>query len=180
MSQDKLEKLLNQLSSAAKEPVDPGLANDIKQHIPRPLLAHRRGLETINVIIDLRINRLTAAAAIIITMILLANLMSPRNQADRSIYRDSKLLAKHLLAGANTDRTNLVAGKLRYEYLMSVGKDVVYYGDSIDPADSNAVLMHWKLSDGTYRVIFADLRADTVTTEQLVNLQALMLSTKTK
>ena len=40
--------------------------------------------------------------------------------------------------------------------------------------------MHWKLSEGMYRVIFADFRMETVTGEQLVDLQAKMLQKKIK
>jgi len=56
----------------------------------------------------------------------------------------------------------------------------VYYGDVIDPADGNAVLMQWKLSDGSYRVIFADLREETISAEELIKLQAQMLQKKAK
>jgi len=72
------------------------------------------------------------------------------------------------------------AVKSRYEYLTQKGEDVVYYGDSIDPQDSGAVLMHWRLSDGNYRVVFGDLREKTVSAEELIGLQARILQKKTK
>jgi hypothetical protein len=56
----------------------------------------------------------------------------------------------------------------------------VYYGDSVDPQDSDAVLIQWKLSDGEYRVIFGDLREKTVSAEELIRLQAKMLRKKAK
>lgn len=170
MEEEKLGKLLNELAKRTAEPVRPGLAEDIKQHIPHRLVPHRGGMDTINIIVDLRISRLGAAAAIIITMILLANF--------HGIYKDNKLLARYLLGGA--DKSNILTGKTQYEHLVSQGKDVVFYGDSIDPEDSNAVLMQWRLSNGKYRVIFCDLREREVTAEELIKLQARMLQKKRK
>ena len=56
----------------------------------------------------------------------------------------------------------------------------MFYGDSIDTEDSNAVLMQWKLSDGEYGVMFGDLRTKTVGAEELIKLQARMLQKKKK
>jgi hypothetical protein len=79
------------------------------------------------------------------------------------------------------DRSSVLAtAKSRYEYLVQTGKDVVYYGDSVDPQDNNAVLIQWKLSDGQYKVIFGDLREKTVSAEELIRLQARMLQKKAK
>jgi hypothetical protein len=74
----------------------------------------------------------------------------------------------------------LATARSRYEYLAQTGKDVVYYGDSVDPQDSNAVLMQWKLSDGEYRVVFGDLRERTVSAEELIRLQARMLQKRAR
>lgn len=59
-------------------------------------------------------------------------------------------------------------------------RDVVYYGDISDTKDPNTVLIHWKMPDGNYRVIFADLRSEIVTGEKLIKLQADMLQKKAK
>jgi len=64
--------------------------------------------------------------------------------------------------------------------LLHKGKDVVYYGDSIDPDNSDALLLRWKLSEGKYKVIFGDLSAKTVTAEELIELQAQMLRKNTR
>jgi hypothetical protein len=40
--------------------------------------------------------------------------------------------------------------------------------------------MHWRLSDGNYRVVFGDLREETVNAEELIGLQTRMLQEKTK
>lgn len=178
-SQEKLPKLLNELADAtAAEPVADGLAEDIKQQIPHRLAAHRGGMNTVNIMIDLRISKLAAAAVIIITMFLCASFLGGWDSTGGGIYQESKTLVRYLLGDAG--KGDVLAGRTRYEYLASQGKDIVYYGDSIDSADKDAVLMHLKLSDGKYKVIFADLRTEVVTAEELIKLQAQMLQKKAK
>jgi hypothetical protein len=178
--EEKLGKLLNELADATAEPVHPYLAEDIKHQIPQQLSPHRGGMDTVNIIIDLRISKLAAAAAIIVTMILFANFFGGQSPADGGIYQNGKLLIKYCLGGIGADRSNVLTAKSRYEYLAQRVKDVVYYGDSVDPQDSNAVLIQWKLSDGEYKVIFGDLREKTVSAEELIRLQARMLQKKAK
>ena len=181
MREEKLEKLLNELADATTEPVHPHLAEDIKHQIPQQLSPHRGGLDTVNIIIDLRISKLAAAAAIILTMILWASFFGSRSPAGDSMYRDGKLLIKYCLGGIVADRSSVLAtAKSRYEYLVQTGKDVVYYGDSVDLQDNNAVLIQWKLSNGEYRVVFGDLREETVSAEELIRLQVRMLQKKAK
>ncbi|MHC4483124.1 MAG: hypothetical protein ACYS9T_10705 [Planctomycetota bacterium] len=167
MDDENLGKLLNELGEQTAESVRPGLAEDIKQCIPSGLMPHRGGMDTINIIVDLRVSKLVAAAVIIITMILLANL--------HGVYQDSKLLASYLLGGAG--RSNVSAAKGRREYLVRQGKDVVFY-DGIDEKDSNSIWMHWKVSDGKYVVVFGDLREKEVSADELIKLQAWMLQEK--
>ena len=166
MKEEKLPKLLNELANAAAEPVPNNLAEDIKTQIPHPLAHHRRGMNTISIMIDLRIGKLTAAAVIIITTILMANFLgwvSP----DKGMYQEGKLLMKHFLTGDATGRN-----------FPPQRSDVVIYGKDSRQEDSHALVMHWKLSDGKYRVIFADGRGRTVTAEKLIKLQAQMLQDK--
>ena len=181
MREDELKKLLNELSDATAEQVQPGLAEEIKQQIPERLMPHRRGMDTINIIIDLRISKLAAAAVIIITMILLAHLLGGRDLTSGGIYQDGRLLARYLLGGGSVDRSDVSAGMSKLcEYLVREGRDVAYYGDSIDPEDGNAVLIQWKLSDNKYRVIFGDVREREVSAEELIKLQSRMLQKKGK
>ena len=182
MKEEKLVKLLNELTERTTEPVRPGLAEEIKHHIPEKLAPHRVGMDTINIIIDLRISKLAAAAVIIITMILLANFFGGRGStSDGGIYQNSKLLIEYCLSGSDADRSGVLAGASKlYEHLVGKGEEVVYYGDSIEAGDSNAVLMQWRISDGEYRVIFGDLRTKTVGGEELIKLQARMLQKKVK
>ena len=176
MREDELKKLLNELSDATAERVRGGLAEEIKHQIPDRLVPHRGGMDTINIIIDLRISKLAAAAVIIITMILLAHLFGGRDLTSGGIYQDSKLLARYLLGGGSVGRSDELASMSKlYEH-----RDAAYYGDSIDPEDGNAVLMHWKLSDDKYRVIFGDLREMEVSAEELIKLQSRMLQKRAK
>jgi len=176
MREDELKKLLNELSDATAEQVHGGLAEEIKHQIPDRLVPHRGGMDTINIIIDLRISKLAAAAVIIITMILLAHLFGGRDLTSGGIYQDSKLLARYLLGGGSVGRSDELASMSKlYEH-----RDAAYYGDSIDPEDGNAVLMHWKLSDDKYRVIFGDLREMEVSAEELIKLQSRMLQKRAK
>ena len=59
-----------------------------------------------------------------------------------------------------------------YTTLVQEKKEPAYYGESVTPADTDKVLLRWKTSDSEYRVIFGDLRAETVTPEKLAELEA--------
>ena len=96
------------------------------------------------------------------------------------IYQGGKLLVKYCLGSIGAGKTDMSVGRSTYESLLQKGKDVVYYGDSIDPQDSNSLLMQWKLDDGRYKVIFGDLCEREVSAEELVKLQAEMLQRKAK
>jgi len=55
--------------------------------------------------------------------------------------------------------------------LVQEDKNPAYYGDKVKAGDTGYVLMRWKVSDFDYRVIFGDLRAETMTFETLVQLE---------
>jgi hypothetical protein len=59
-----------------------------------------------------------------------------------------------------------------YTQLNTTSKDVAYYGDKVTAENPELVLMRWKVSDGVYRVIFADLSTGDVTPEELAELEA--------
>jgi len=178
MREEKLVQLLSELAKRSAEQVRPGLAEDIKQRIPQHLPLRRARRDTINIIIDLRINKLAAAAVIILTLLLFANFL--RGKDSNGLYQDSKLVAKYLLSGQMTQRPDFAAAMLKYKYLTKQGKDVAFYGDIINPQDSNAVLMQWRLSDGRFRVMFNDLREKTVSPAELIKLQTRMLQGKAR
>jgi len=177
MKEEKLKKLLNELAEQTAEPVRPGLAKDIKHHIPRQISPHRRGMDTINIIIDLRINKLAAAAIVIMAMILLANFFGGRDSPGNGLYQDSKILVAYLLRG-RADRADLSAVRSRYEHLIQKSEQAVYYGDKADLQDSSAVLLQWKLPDGSYRVITGDLQEKTLSADELIELLSRMLQEK--
>jgi len=177
MGKEELKELLNKLPVAMTEPVRPGLADDIKRQIPQKLLPHRCGINTINIIIDFRINKLAAAAAIIITIIFCATFLGGRDSTGGSVLQDSMLLIKYLGAA---DASAISAGRSKYEHLLERGEDVVWYGDRLSPKDSNDVLMQRKLDYGTYEVMFIDGREKQVTTEELLQLLTRMLQKKAK
>lgn len=58
-----------------------------------------------------------------------------------------------------------------YKSLVGQGKEPAYYGETVEPDDTNKVLLRWKLSDSEYRVIFGDLHAETVSAEKLAELE---------
>ena len=179
MKEDEFAKLLNELPDGSAEPVRPSLAEDIKHHIPQHLSPHRGRMDTVNIIIDLRISKLAAAAVIITIMVLCANFFGTRKSTSEGLYQDSKMLVKYLFS-TSTWKSDMLLVRSRYEYLVRKGKEAAYYGDSITPQDNDAVLMHWKLSDNKYRVTFADLREETVTADELIKIQARMLQKKIK
>lgn len=162
---------MKELPGRMAEPVRPGLAGDVKRRIPQQLRVHRSRMDTISIMIDLRISRLAAAAVIIITTIFCANFFGLRGSTGGDIVE----AIEYSLAGENVGRSEILTNMaVMYEGLLKEGKDVVYYGDSIDPEDKFAVLMHWKLPNDRYRVIFNDLRIMTVSPDVLIMLQAQM------
>jgi len=177
MGKEELKELLNKLPDAMTEPVRPGLGEDIKRQIPHRLSPHRVGMDTINIIIDFRINKLAAAAAIIITIIFCATFLGGRDSTGGSVLQDSMLLIKYWGAA---DTSKISAGRSKYEHLLQRGEDVVWYGDRLNPKDSGAVLMQRKLADGKYEVTFVDGREKQVTAEDLITLLSEMLQKKTK
>ena len=63
----------------------------------------------------------------------------------------------------------LVPGNTKAE---AEGKEPAYYGATVTAADSDKVLVQWKLDDGRCRVIFGDLRIEDVSAERLEQLEA--------
>ena len=58
-----------------------------------------------------------------------------------------------------------------YVELDNDGRDVAYYGDRVTPRDFDRVLLRWRLDDGDYRVIYGDLRVETVSAGRLEELE---------
>ncbi|MHC4271258.1 MAG: hypothetical protein ACYST2_02960 [Planctomycetota bacterium] len=178
MEKEKFEKIFHQLKVSSAEPSRPELAGRIKERIPEPL-PHHRGLDTINIMIDLRISRLAAAAAIIITVILFANFMGGDRSSGSDFYQDSKMLIKYWLGGDKTQENLFQDSSELLKRLVPENKeDVEYFGEIVKPGDSKAVLMYWKRDDGLYEVIFGDFKSKSLTADELLKAQGDMLKAK--
>ena len=179
MSKKNIEKQLSDLTKATEEPIRENFCEDIKNRIPHKLIPHK-GKDTINIMIDLRISKLTAAAAIIMTLILCINFLGDKDTDNLGIIQESKLLVNYFLSGGNKAlEKNEYAGMEKfYTELRKQGEDVVYYGNTIKPGDSNAILMRTKTKEGKYRIIFGDMKSKTITAEELIKLQSEMLLKK--
>ncbi len=175
MGKERLHELLNQLAGATTEQARPALAERIKDQIPQRLVPHRGGMDTINIIIHLKVNKPTAAAAVIITVLLCASFFGGRTPIGDNIYHDGKILLEYVL-GADVNKASLSTGLSKfYRHLVDQGRDVAYYPDNLDSDHANTIVMHWKLSADKYGVLFSDLRTRVVSAETLIRLQAHML-----
>ena len=179
MDKKGIEVLLSSFSQRGIEPVRPDLAQEIKDRIPRRLVAHR--LDAINIIVDLRISRVAAAAAIIVAVLAAGTFVGGRTDGSGGLYRDGRFFLKYALRGENAYRSE-VAGTLANfrDDLIAQGREVVYYGEKAESSEPHAILMYWKLSDNEYGVILGDLSARTVSAKTLIRLQSYMLKEDSK
>ena len=177
MKEEQINELLNELGRRATEPVRPGLGEEIKQRIPHRLSRHKIGWDTVNIIIDLRLSKSVAAAAIIITMILLLNLFGGRDLTSGGIFKDSMLLINYW-RGIGEDNVSIARSK--YEHFLDRNENVIWYGDTINVKDANSVLMQRKLPDDKYELTFVDGHEKQVNSEQLVKLLTRMLEKRPK
>jgi hypothetical protein len=78
--------------------------------------------------------------------------------------------AKRFLEELTTDVAyKLGQATLFYTHLLREGREPEYFGATVKPGDWDAVLMRWKLDDRHWRVIYGDLRAETVPMDQQPN-----------
>jgi len=95
------------------------------------------------------------------------------------------LLAQRLAEGVPLDAqvtraeyekaVTIQASCLFYARLVKEDLDVAYYGEKVTPEFPDSVLMRWKADEGSYRVLFGDLRVETVAAETLTELESLPL-----
>lgn len=176
MREDKLTELLTKLADLTNEPVRPDLAEDIRRQIPQRLIRHKVNWNTFSIIVDLRLSRSVAAAVIIITLFFWGTFLGAWNTTAGQIYQDSKLLIGYGFAGENIGRSDVLASlETLQKQLSEQGRRAVFYGEGVDSDDAYSVLMHWKLPDDQYRVVFNDLSVRTVSPAVLIRLQAYML-----
>jgi hypothetical protein len=177
MEEDQIKQLLSELGPRLTEPVPPDLGEQIKQRIPHRLSRHKISWDTVNIIIDLRLSKSVAAAVIVLAMILLLNLFGGRDSTMRDIVQDGVLLVKYW---GGTGKVNMSTARTKYEHLLERGEEVVWYGGSVDPKDTHAVLMHQKVGEAKYIVTFVDGHEKEVDAEELIELLTRILREKAK
>lgn len=189
MTEDKkkIETWLDACGRQGFEAPRAGLSQEIIRRIPARLSVHR--LDAINIIVDLRISRLAAAAAIVVAIFLAGGVFGGRDALRAGIYRDSRQLIANALGGEEeASQDDLMTWLTAYllsqrragnnevgtdiltwlpAYLLSQGEVVAYYGPSEDP---NAILWHWRYSQDTYLVMLADYSARVVSAASLDGL----------
>ena len=179
MEKKELEQLLRSLPGRLIERARPGLAQEIKNRIPHRLSLHR--LDTINIIIDLRISRLAAAAVILLAVFLIGAFFGGRDNDGLQMFQDGKLFLKYALGGEDAYKAEVLPELMKFrDSLAAQGRDVVFCGDRANLKDQYAILMYWTTDDGKYGVILGDLSARTVTARTLIRLQARMLQEQKK
>jgi hypothetical protein len=58
-----------------------------------------------------------------------------------------------------------------YNGLLTGDRDPAYYGDTVTREDFNRILMRWRQDDGLYRVVWGDLRVETISAERLAQIE---------
>ncbi len=165
-----IEELLRRLSERGIERARPGLCEEIKARIPSRLILHP--MDTISILVDFRLSRVAAAAAILLAVFILGGLW---------VGRDGKLMLRYTLGGEQACQADLLGNLAQFrDDLAAQGREVVYYGRPANLKDPCTILMHWKLSDDKYGVIFGDLTARTVSAKTLITLQDQMLQARPK
>ncbi|UCG58920.1 MAG: hypothetical protein JSU70_05285 [Phycisphaerales bacterium] len=73
---------------------------------------------------------------------------------------------------------NLQMAGAFYTRMATEGKDPAYYGEKVTAEFPDAVLMRWRLDDGTYKIIFGNLTIGEATAEELDELESAPLNSK--
>ena len=74
--------------------------------------------------------------------------------------------AEGLYGTAANQSMKLAAGCQFYQQLVRDSARPEYFGADVTPGDAKAMLVRWQLKDGQQRVIYGDLRAETVAGER--------------
>ena len=179
MAKHKIDDLLKALAEHGIERARPELGQEIKARIPSRLTF--RPMDTFNIIVDLRISRVAAAAVILVAMFLMGSFLGGRDAAGPKMFEDGKLFLRYTLGGEDACKAEFLGNLAEFRNeLTAQGREVVYYGDPANLKDPCVVIMHWKLSDDRYGVILGDLTARTVSAKTLITLQGHMLQKRTK
>lgn len=92
-----------------------------------------------------------------------------------SLARDvARALARSVRNGGElkADTGIRATAEFYHSELVRLHKDPAYYGDRVTATDTQAVLLRWKISENSYRVVFGDLSVGTVSPNELAELEA--------
>ena len=179
MGKTRIEELLRLLPGRIIERARPGLAEEIRNRIPARLSLHR--MDTVSIIVDLRISRVAAAAAILVAVFVIGAFFGGRDEAGLQMYQDGKLFIKYALGGEKAYNAEVLGELTKFrDALTAQGREVVFCGGRANLNDPYAILMYWPLPDGKYGVILGDLPARTMTAKTLIRLQTRMLQEHSK
>jgi hypothetical protein len=87
---------------------------------------------------------------------------------DEKRLRQSGLLDDHDVA----DLLRIQKSCQFFNDLQEADRDPAYYGDTVSRGDFDRVLLRWRLDSGDYRVVYGDLRAQTVDAVRLAELES--------
>jgi hypothetical protein len=169
MTGSRLEDLLLELGRRTGEAAPAGLGERIRHHIP---VRHTSGWGNgINIIVHLKISRMAAVAAIVLSLIVFGSLFSSKSWLETEWVQDIRSTLRDTLGtgGAKVDLAKM------YQDLSNSGVEVVYFERNANSLDPTLVLMYWRLPEGDYRVVFSNGRVTRATPEMLIGLQAQMI-----
>lgn len=174
-TQDKLRELARCIA----EPIPVHLSEKIRKNIPTRL-HHRWGKDAVNIIIHLRISRLTAFIVIVLTL-LICWFSFGTHSADEGSLSAHFLMLMELLPTAGTESATLKAYESTYQRLVEDGYESVYYGNIAELDDPSDIMLYWRLGEDRYRVIFADGHSPgIIDTEALLQFHELFIRNQAK
>lgn len=179
MGTEDIKRDLKGLAERGIEPAPRGLVERIKSHIPQRLVLHR--WDTVSIIVDFRISRIGAAAAIILALVVAGGVFGGREGIGASVLRDSRLFLQYKLRGESVSSSLAPEDVMRLrDGLLAQGREVVCYSENPTAADKFSILMYWKLSGDDYCVVMGDLSTRTVSAKALIRLQTYMLQKRSQ
>lgn len=95
-----------------------------------------------------------------------ASIVKEFEEEEPQLMRENGFGDKDLMNFLAIQRSCQFMAELRGE-----GKEPAYYGENVRSTDFDKVLMRWRTDEQSYRVVFGDLRAETVTEEELRELE---------
>ena len=168
MAESRLEELLRELGRREVEPAPQSLGERIKHHIPIRHGAYGLGRGPINIMVHLKISRMAAVVAIVLSLIVFGSFFGNKSWSVAEWVQDARVAVRDALGtgGAAVDLAKV------YEDLINSGVEVVYFERNANSQDPTLILMYWKLAEGDYRVVFSNGRVIRASPEMLIQLQA--------